>query len=129
MGFFGKLFQKKNEKEDKGLPSFSPLPAPIIPSPGRETPVGKYILEKNVGNLQQVRPPRKAYLWQGRNANNEPCSIGIVSPGEENRQWLEDRLGQIKIEEWKDIKTQGSLRKIGDQLSVLIFGTLVAEKY
>mgnify|MGYP006906724690 FL=1 len=66
MGFFGKLFQKKNEKEDKGLPSFSPLPAPIIPSPGRETPVGKYILEKNVGNLQQVRPPRKAYLWQGR---------------------------------------------------------------
>ena len=72
---------------------------------------------------------RRAQIWQGVDAKNQSCGIGIIEPGEENKKWLEERLGIVKIQECKEIKTQGAMRKLGTQLTFVVFDTLIAGRY
>ncbi len=133
MGLFQKFFPKKNEESvqegssSHGWPEL-PIP-PVIETAGNKAVLGKYSLEKQLGELQQARPPKKAQILLGKDQKNQPVYIGLIPPGEENQQWLEQRLGSIRNPKWTTVKAQGYFRKLGDQLSLLAFETVLADRY
>ena len=117
----------KKQREDT---YWSRLPIPNVEaSTVRHIPLGGYTLEKLLGEVQQARPPRRAQIWQAKNQSGETCFLGLIEPGAENKEWLEKRLGFIQVQKWCLIKTQGTLRKLGDKLDVLVFDTVLSERY
>lgn len=117
----------KKQREDT---YWSRLPIPNVEaSTVRHIPLGGYTLEKLLGEVQQARPPRRAQIWQAKNQSGEICFLGLIEPGAENKEWLEKRLGFIQVQKWFLIKTQGTLRKLGDKLDVLVFDTILSERY
>ncbi len=128
MGLFGKIFSKKGGTWDSG-DIWKPLPVPVPPMQQRQLPLGPYKLIRHLGDLQQIRPPRKAQIWQGLDAKDQPCGIAVIEPNEESQKWLKERLGDVKIQKTATFKVQGELRKIGTQLSVTAFDTKVGDRY
>ena len=117
----------KKQREDT---YWSRLPIPNVEaSTVRHIPLGGYTLEKLLGEVQQARPPRRAQIWQAKNQSDETCFLGLIEPGAENKEWLEKRLGFIQVQKWFLIKTQGTLRKLGDKVDVLVFDTILSERY
>lgn len=133
MGLLGKFLGKKEEIKVEKTHTQGSWPALTLPSvlegPTNKTPLGKYTLEKQIGELQQARPPKKAQIWQGKDNKQNPCCLGLIPPGEENQAWLEQRLGTGPKAQWVLVKAQGQFRKLGDTLSVIVFDTLLADRY
>lgn len=132
MSLFNKLFTKNNPpiKKQREDTYWSRLPIPNVEaSTVRHIPLGGYTLEKLLGEVQQARPPRRAQIWQAKNQSGDTCFLGLIEPGAENKEWLEKRLGFIQVQKWCLIKTQGTLRKWGDKLDVLVFDTILSERY
>ncbi len=133
MSLFRKIFSKNNsnvlrKKSEDSYWSRLPVPRPVA-STQRQIPLGNYFLEKNLGSLQQARPPRKAQVWQATTQSGEPCFLGLIELGAENRSWLEQRLGNVQVKKWSTIRTKGVLRKWGHKVDVLSFEAVLADRY
>ncbi|NUM36230.1 MAG: protein kinase [Candidatus Brocadiae bacterium] len=133
MGLLQKFFPKKDDESLQGNSlqhRWPELPVPaVMETGGNKAVLGKYSLEKQLGELQQARPPKKAQILLGKDQKNQPVYVGLIPPGEENQQWLEQRLGSIRNAKWTTVKAQGYFRKLGDQLSLLTFETVLADRY
>lgn len=129
MSIFKKIF-KKNDENSKLVIKYKPLQVPELKQNlGRQIPAGQYKLVTKIADIQQARPPRKSQLWQGLDVKGKSCSIAIFEPGEENKEWVVERLGCIKIKKIKVVAAQGALRRLGKQIGIIVFDTIFGQRY